>query len=55
MLTETYAAAQIWLELNGYKKEEGMPLFGVRFSSPGVYAIVMRIGDGKYETSFYQK
>lgn len=55
MNTATYFAAEKWLIENGFNKETGMPLSGVRFSSHNMYAIVLRIGDNNYETSFYAK
>lgn len=55
MNTATYFAAEKRLTENGFKKETGMPLSGVRFSSQNMYAIVLRMGDNNYETSFYAK
>lgn len=50
----TYASAENELISNGYKMEVGMPLTGVRFTNGIDYAIILRMGDNNYETSFYK-
>lgn len=53
MNTSTYKAAEQNLITSGFKMECGMPLYGVRFKSENQYAIILRMGDNNYETTYY--
>lgn len=55
MTTTTYNEAATALTTEGFVKQIGTPLTGVRFESATQFAIVLRMGDNNYNTSFYDK
>lgn len=51
--TRTYAEIEKQLISDGFKFEVGEPSMGIRFKKKKEYAIILRMGDLKFETIFY--